>query len=79
MAIAAVSRLAGPLGLESRIASIVLIACGLICGVAAFRRWMINERAMRLGDPLPSTPMLLILTAIVAGVALVALVVVILT
>ena len=33
---------------------------------------------MRLGEPLPSTPMLLVLTGIVGGVALVALVVVIL-
>ncbi len=79
VAIAAVTRLAGPLGLETRIAAIVLILCGLVCGVLAFRRWMVNERAMRLGDPLPSTPMLLVLTGIVAGVALFALAVVILT
>ena len=76
VAVAAVARLVGPLGLETRIGSIVLILCGLVCGVAAFRRWMINERAMRLGEPLPSSPMLLIVTAIVAGVALVSLVVV---
>ena len=57
----------------------VLIICGLACGVLALRRWMINERAMRLGEPLPSSPMLLVLTAIVVGVALVALVLVILT
>ena len=79
VAIAAVARLAGALGLETRIASIVLIVCGLVCGVSAFRRWMVNERAMRLGQPLPSSRMLLVLTAIVAGVALVALVVVVLT
>ena len=79
VAIAAVARLAGPLGLEVRVASIVLIVCGLACGVAALRRWMLNERAMRLGEPLPSSPMLLVLTAIVAGVALVARGLVILT
>jgi putative membrane protein len=79
VAIVAVTRLAGPLGLETRIASIALIVCGLVCGVAAFRRWMVNEQAMRLGHPLPSTPMLLILTGIVGGVALVALVVVLVT
>ena len=72
VAIAAVARLAGPVGLEVRIASVVLIVCGLACGVLAFWRWMINERAMRLGEPLPSSPMLLIVTAVVAGVALVA-------
>jgi putative membrane protein len=79
VAVAAVARLVGPLGLETRLASVVLIVCGLVCGIAAFRRWMVNERAMRLGEPLPSSPMLLIVTAIVAGAALVSLVVVALT
>jgi putative membrane protein len=79
VAIAAVARLAGPVGLEVRLASVVLIVCGLACGILAFRRWMINERAMRLGEPLPSSPMLLIVTAVVAGVALVAVVVALLT
>ena len=79
VAIAAVAKLAGALGPETRLVSIVLIVCGLVCGVAAFRRWMINERAMRLGEPLPSSPMLLIVTAIVAVVALVSVIVVALT
>ena len=79
VAIAAVARLAGPVGLEVRLASVVLILCGLACGILAFRRWMVNERAMRLGEPLPSSPMLLIVTAVVAGVALVAVVVAILS
>ncbi len=78
VAIAAVARLAGPVGLEVRVASVVLIVCGLACGVLAFRRWMTNERAMRLGEPLPSSPMLLVVTAVVAGVALLAVVVAIL-
>ena len=75
VAIAAVARLAGPVGLEVRLASVVLIISGLACGILAYRRWMINERAMRLGEPLPSSPMLLVVTAVVAGVALVATVV----
>ena len=79
VAIAAVARLAGPVGLEIRLASVLLIICGLACGILAYRRWMINERAMRLGEPLPSSPMLLVVTAVVAGVALVAVVVAILT
>jgi putative membrane protein len=78
VAIAAVARLAGPVGLEVRVASVVLIICGLASGVLAFRRWMVNERAMRLGEPLPSSPMLLIVTAVVAGVALLAVVVAVL-
>ena len=78
VAIAAVARLAGPVGLEIRVASVVLIICGLACGVLALQRWMINERAMRLGEPLPSSPMLLVVTAVVAGVALLAVVLAIL-
>ena len=73
VAIAAVARLAGTLDREVRAASIVLILSGLVCGVGAFTRWMRNEQAMRLGLPLPSSPMLLILTVIVALVALLAL------
>jgi inner membrane protein YidH len=79
VAIAAVARLAGPVGLEVRLASMVLIVCGMACGLLAFRRWMVNERAMRLGEPLPSSPMLLVVTAVVAAVALVAVVVAVLT
>jgi putative membrane protein len=60
--------------LEVRVASVVLISCGLACGVLALRRWMINERAIRLGEPLPSSPMLLVVT----GVALLAVVLAIL-
>ena len=79
VAIAAVARLAGPVGLEVRLASVVLILSGLVSGILAYGRWMRNERAMRLGEPLPSSPMLLAVTAVVAGVALVATVVAILT
>jgi putative membrane protein len=79
VAIAAVARLSAQLGVEVRVASIVLIVCGLACGVGSFSRWMGNERAMRLGRPLPSSPMLLVLTAILAAVGIVALVVVSLT
>jgi putative membrane protein len=78
VAIAAVARLSGPVALEIRLASVVLIVCGLACGILAFRRWVTNERAMRLGEPLPSSPMLLLVTAVVAGVALLAVVVAIL-
>ena len=79
VAIAAVARLSGALSPEVRAASIVLIVCGLVAGVSAFTRWMRNERAMRLGRPLPSSPMLLIVTSIVAVAALAALVVIALT
>lgn len=76
VAIATVARMTSRLGLEIRLASAVLVLCGLACGIGAFSRWMANERAMRLNEPLPSSPMLLVLTAIVAAVGIVALIIV---
>ena len=76
VAIAAVARWTDRLGLEIRLASAVLVLCGLTCGVGAFRRWMANERAMRLNEPLPSSPLLVVLTAIVAVIGIVALIIV---
>lgn len=74
VAIAAVSRLNDRLGIEVKLASLILIGCGLVCAVGAFTRWMINERAMRLGHPLPSSPLLVLVTGIVALAGIVALV-----
>jgi putative membrane protein len=76
VAIAAVAQLTSSLGLEVRVASIALIVCGVVCGVGALTRWMRNERAMRLNQPLPSSRMLLVLTGVLVAVASVALVVV---
>jgi putative membrane protein len=69
VAIAAVGRLSSRLGVEVRIASIVLIICGLVSGVGAFTRWMNNERALRLGNRLPSSLMLPMLVAALVVVA----------
>ena len=74
VAIAAVARLSNQLVVEVRLAAIVLIVCGLVCGVGAFSRWLRNEWVLRLGHPLPSSPMLLITTGVVVVVATVALV-----
>ena len=74
VAIAAVARLSNRLVLEVRLAAVVLILCGLVCGVGAFTRWIRNERSLRLGQPLPSSPMLLIATGVVVVVATIALV-----
>ncbi len=79
VAIAAVARFGSVLGLEVRIASIVLILCGLACGVGSFSRWIRNERALRLNQPLPSSPLLLVLTVAVVVTAVVAMLVVGLT
>ena len=76
VAIAAVARWTDRLGLEIRLASAVLVLCGLACGIGAFRRWMANERAMRLNEPLPSSPLLVVLTAILAVIGIIALIIV---
>ena len=51
-----------------RLIGVPLIALGALLAIASFWRWEANERAMRLGDPLPSSrlPQLL---AIGVGVA----------
>ena len=76
VAVAAIAQLNDALGLEVRIASLVLVLCGLVCAVAALSQWMSNERAMRLDRPLPSSPLMPFLTGAIVLVALVAIVVV---
>jgi putative membrane protein len=76
VAIAAVAQWTDELSLGVRLASAVLVICGLACGIGAFSRWMGNGRTMRLNEPLPSSPLLLVLTAIVAGVGIVGLIIV---
>jgi putative membrane protein len=76
VAVAAVAKLNNALGLEVRLAALVLVLCGLISGVSAILQWTRNERAIRLGDPLPSSPLLPFLTAAIVAVAVVAIVVV---
>lgn len=73
--VAAISDLSSSLTLEVKIASVALIACGLIAGIGAFTRWMRNERAIRSNQPLPSSPLIPLLTFGVALVALIAFVV----
>lgn len=73
--VAAISNLSEQMSLEVTIASVLLIACGLIAGVGAFTRWMRSERAIRLNQPLPSSPLMPVLTFGVALVAVVAVVV----
>lgn len=76
VAVAAVAKLNHALGLEVRVAALVLVFCGLVCGVAAMAQWVSNERAIRLSRPLPSSPVMPILTAAIVLVALTAIVVV---
>ena len=76
VAVAAVARLNDALGVEVRVAALVLVVCGLVSGVSALTQWVRNERAIRLNRPLPSSPLLPFLTAALVVVALVAIVVV---
>lgn len=76
VAVAAVARLNHGLRLEVRLSAVVLVVCGLVCGLTALVQWMRNERAIRLARPLPSSPVLPFLTVAIVVVALVAIVVV---
>jgi putative membrane protein len=76
VAIAAVARFSDQLRLEIRLAAILLIICGMGCAVDGITRWVRNERAMRLGEPLHSSPLILVLTICVVLVAVIAFVVV---
>jgi putative membrane protein len=73
VALAAVARFAVGVGAEVRAASVLLVISGLLSGVGSFTRWMRNERAMRLDQPLPSSRLLVVLTALVVLAALAAL------
>lgn len=75
VAVAALRTLGGVEGVELRIASLLLICCGLISGVTAFVRWGRAERALRLQQPLPASrvlPLLPLGLVLVAGVSLLA-------
>ncbi|MGO1972041.1 MAG: YidH family protein [Propionibacteriaceae bacterium] len=75
VAISAVAGLGDVLDLETKIASILLVACGLFIGVGSWSRWVRNERALRQGRPLPSSVLIPFLTVGLVIVALVAFVV----
>jgi len=56
----------------SELLGIVLLAMSFVTAATAYGRWALNERAMRLGEPLPPTrlPMLMAIgTAVIAIVA----------
>lgn len=74
--VSAVALIMGELAIELRLASLVLLLCGLVCAAGSFARWMRAERAMRTGRPLPSSPVMPFLTGALAAAALVAIVVV---
>lgn len=56
-----------------RILGLPLLAVGGIISLRAYRRWEASERAMRLRQPLPASNMLEVLSVVVAGIAVLAL------
>lgn len=68
----AVAALAGYLGLGERritIAALLLVGSGVLTGVIAFVRWMRQERAMRLNQPLTASATIPLLTVVLTIVA----------
>ena len=67
------------LDFESRVARLVValppIALGLLLALDSYRRWEANERALRLGEPLPGGGPPWLLSAGIAAVAVVIVVV----
>ncbi|MGH8986273.1 MAG: YidH family protein [Acidimicrobiia bacterium] len=58
-----------------RLLGLPLIAMGAVLALASYRRWDANERAMRLGEPLPPSPLPRLLALGIGIVAVVAIVV----
>jgi putative membrane protein len=57
---------------EAYLVGVPLIALGIVMPLMSFRRWEANERAMRLAQPLPRTPLLKLLAWWITGTALLA-------
>ena len=74
--IAAYAHAVGQFRLELKLVSLLLLVCGLVCAAGSFLRWSRHERAMRTGEPLPSSPAMPLLTGVLAAVALLAIIVV---
>lgn len=58
-----------------RLIGIPLIALGAVLAVVSYRHWYDNERAMRLGQPLPRSRMTFVLAVGIALVSVIAVVV----
>ena len=57
-----------------RLLGLPLIAMGAVLAIVSYRRWQANERAMRQGEPLPPSPLPLVLAAGIAVIGVVAIV-----
>jgi putative membrane protein len=57
-----------------RLLGLPLIALGALVAVTSFLHWKANQRAMRRGDPIPRSPMPLVLSVGIGVVAVIAVV-----
>jgi putative membrane protein len=57
-----------------RILGVPLIALGAVLALTSFLHWKANQRAMRRGEPLPRSPMPLVLSLGVGAVSVIAVV-----
>ncbi|MDN5725193.1 MAG: DUF202 domain-containing protein [Propionibacteriales bacterium] len=74
VAIYALSGIQPSLEAEARIAAVILVLCGVGCGMSSLWRWASAERALRAGRPLPSsvmTPVLVVVLVVVAAIAMI--------
>jgi len=55
-----------------RILGLPLIALGALVALTSFQHWRANQRAMRLGEPLPRSPMPTVLSVGIAMIAIIA-------
>jgi putative membrane protein len=76
VAVTALARFTPGWQLPVRLTAVVLIGSGLVCAAGGFRRWMRQERAIRLGEPLPSTSAIPFVAAVLVLVALTGLILV---
>jgi len=64
----------GPDRVVAKLIGLVLVGAGIVTTAGAFRRWQLNQAAMREGARLPVTRLPLVLGATIAVVGLIALV-----
>jgi putative membrane protein len=60
-----------------QVLGIPLIALGALVAVTSFRQWRANERAMRRRQPLPKSPMALVLSIGIGVISVIAIVLVV--
>src|SRR4051794_13265637 len=57
-----------------RMIGVPLIVLGIIVALSSLRQWRANERAMRAGEPLPSSPVPVLVAVVIGVTAVIALV-----